>query len=268
MRRMTSSEVRQVQLELLNAIADFCEEQKLRYVLAAGTLIGAVRHHGYIPWDDDIDLDMPREDYMRFLETFPTNGHRRVLSIYDNTDYYLPYAKVVDTRTLLQEDIAIGKSIGVNIDIFPIDNLSSDNEENARLCRTNIRWSNILNIKIIRINRSRSVWKNLVLLFGKILLAPLSYRWILKQMDKTARRFEYCKDSPFIGSVSYGNPLKKCLMERVQFNEDTELEFEGRKYRVPKEYDAILTRYYGDYMTPPPENQQVSTHVYQAFWLD
>ena len=123
MRRITDiQELRGVQLGILDDIHAFCVDNGIRYFLACGTLIGAVRHKGYIPWDDDIDLYMPRDDYERFINEFKSvSGNCRVLDPKKEKHYYYTYAKVVDKRTLLVEPEADGYRIGVYVDVFPVD---------------------------------------------------------------------------------------------------------------------------------------------------
>ena len=253
---------------ILDAIAEFCSAHNLKYFLAAGTLIGAVRHKGFIPWDDDIDIDMPRADYMAFLKLFPKSGRHRAVSIYSDDHYYLPYAKVIDTRTLLKEDISIKSNIGIYVDIFPIDNLTDDFKDGERICHRNSRLQFLLNVKTINCSSKRPIWKNALLVLGKLLLSFVDYRWIVGRQDKNSQEFFANKDSRYVGSVTYGNDPKKVIVERKLLEDIIDLEFEGKQYHCPREYHKILTQYYGDYMTLPPEEQRHSTHVNEAFWLD
>ena len=121
MRIITSEELRKIQLDLLQKTADFCESNGLRYFLCGGTLIGAVRHKGYIPWDDDIDIAMPRSDYEKFISIFnrPQNYYQ-VMSFETNPDYAYAFAKVYDNRTILKE-LHYKGTIGAYIDVFPAD---------------------------------------------------------------------------------------------------------------------------------------------------
>ena len=139
MKIITSEELKAIQLDLLQKTADFCKENGIRYYLCGGTLLGAIRHKGYIPWDDDIDISMPRPDYDRFISMFnkPENDYQ-VIDMSNNKKYGLPFAKVHDTRTFVDELQYTKDQFGVYIDIFPIDGVGED-EQVLRI----LRWRNI-----------------------------------------------------------------------------------------------------------------------------
>ena len=120
------SEIKKIELDILRAFRSFCEKNSLRYFLAYGTLLGAVRHGGFIPWDDDIDVAMPRTDYERFLKEFRDERYE----VYDlsKKGYFYPFAKLCDTTTVLIEEMSVKNSIGVYIDIFPMDGIA-DNDQ-------------------------------------------------------------------------------------------------------------------------------------------
>jgi lipopolysaccharide cholinephosphotransferase len=126
MQQMTFNEMRTVQFNILCAVDKFCNENNLRYTLLGGTLLGAVRHQGFIPWDDDIDIAMPRPDYEKFVRTFNKTESFLVCESWINKKYwYFGFAKIGDKRTLLeQRDCKI--KLFVNIDLFPVDGFYDD----------------------------------------------------------------------------------------------------------------------------------------------
>jgi lipopolysaccharide cholinephosphotransferase len=122
MRTITQDELKSIQLDLLQKTADFCEANGIRYFLCGGTLLGAIRHKGYIPWDDDIDIVMPRPDYERFCKTFnQPDSVYKVKSLLTHPDYACAFAKVYDNRTMLKELHYKGVHFGVYIDVLPVD---------------------------------------------------------------------------------------------------------------------------------------------------
>ena len=124
--KIPSEEIKKIEISILDYIASVCEENNIGYYLAYGTLLGAIRHHGFIPWDDDIDIYMLREDYMKFIEIAKEHIHHRykLLSIYNDDDYYYEFAKVVDSNTKLKiNNVKQIKKEGVWVDIFPLDNV-------------------------------------------------------------------------------------------------------------------------------------------------
>ena len=134
MQRIDSKELKKIQLEILDAATSFCEQNGIRYWLDCGTLLGAIRHKGYIPWDDDVDLGMLREDYDRFLTLFNReNSKYKFVCIENSPDFYLAHGKVCDTETLLYEPDENGYKLHVNIDIFVYDNAPNDDGEIERI---------------------------------------------------------------------------------------------------------------------------------------
>ena len=122
MKKIDIVEAKKMMLDILKTVAKFCDENNLRYFIFYGTYLGALRHKGYIPWDDDIDIAMPRPDYEKFMEIF----HAENLAVWTwrkDNKYLLPFAKVYDTRTEVHENADFGETFGVNIDIFPLDGL-------------------------------------------------------------------------------------------------------------------------------------------------
>ena len=150
-------ELRQIQMGILDEVHRFCESHNLRYFLSSGTLIGAVRHKGYIPWDDDIDIYMPRKDYEEFLQIYhDENGVYRAINPQVESHYYYTFAKVVDLRTKMVETETEGYEIGVYMDIFPVDYVPDDVQERERVFRQKKLLYKIRRCKISKSNPLQS----------------------------------------------------------------------------------------------------------------
>ena len=261
MTAISLDELRNIQLDLLQRTAEFCEENGIRYFLCGGTLIGAIRHKGFIPWDDDIDIAMPRQDYDRFIKTFnKSENYYQVVNLDINPDYAYCFAKVYDNRTIMKELHYPGDSFGVYIDVFPADGVNDVSQ-----IRKIMLLHRFLNTK--RANYyNRTISKKIINTFGKLLLLPFSAHQIATWMDDEARKFSF-GSVPMAGVIA--NPLGVGeMVDKSVFDSEVYREFEGREYRVPIGYDAWLRSVYGDYMQLPPEEHRVTHHTFKAWWKD
>lgn len=259
MKEIHSEELKNIQLDLLRKTADFCDHNNIKYFLCGGTLIGAIRHQGYIPWDDDIDISMPRPDYDKFIAMFNKPGnYYQVIDMSNSPKYGFPFAKVHDTRTFVNELQYAKDKFGVYIDIFPIDGVGED-EQVFRI----LRWRKILHTKKANYYQ-RTIPKKIINTFGKILLLPFSVHQILKKMDKEARKYPYGSTSKAGVIINpYGT---REIVNLTVFEHSIPKKFEDREYMVPAGYDTWLRSVYGDYMQLPPEDKRHSPHVSVAYW--
>ena len=261
MRAITLDELKSIQLDLLQKTADFCEKNGLRYFLCGGTLIGAIRHKGYIPWDDDIDIAMPRPDYDLFVKTFNQfDNYYQVVNLDTNSEYAYCFAKVYDNRTILNELHYPGDTFGVYIDVFPADGVRDANQ---------IMKIKFLH-KILKTKRAnyyqRTALKKIINTLGKLLLLPFSAHKIASWMDNEARKYAF-GSLPKAGVIA--NPFGPGeMVDKSVFDSDMYREFEGRKFRIPIGYDTWLRSVYGDYMQLPPEEHRVTHHTFEAWWKD
>lgn len=260
MKSVDSKRLKEIQEELLRSVASFCDDHNLEYFLAYGTLIGAVRHKGFIPWDDDIDLVMKREDYERFIASY--NGFSEEYRVYttENTDWFpFPYAKIAKKETILKEENDnMSGEIGINIDLFPLDFVPED-----ETIRKKIKFQyQMLMLKSIRINETRSFIKNMILRVSKIFLAGKSAHSIAQNITSLAK--ESTKNTGKLGNLVFTEKTSDYASISA-FDESVELEFEGNKYKAPRGYHEWLTNFYGNYMELPPEESRVTHHHFTAF---
>lgn len=265
MKEIGIDELRVIQLDMLKDIHTFCVKHEIRYSLAFGTLLGAVRHNGYIPWDDDIDIMMPREDYNWFVLSYG-NQIYRIADLSVNPDYVDPFAKVEDTRTVVEEYEEGGAlTFGVYIDVFPVDNVPDDLSERMAFYRKKRFWNVLYELKRIKVKKGRSFVKNLALMAGHSFLFFISRRQLAHKMSELASKYQGQKTT-FMGIVT---PADSRIEEAVPsncFEEYIELPFESINVMSIKNYDCYLSAAFGDYMQLPPEEKRVSHHVFKAYW--
>ena len=244
---------------ILDYVHQFCEEQGITYFLSSGSLLGAVRHGGYIPWDDDIDIYMPRKDYERLLQEFRDSDQYRLLDPAKEPHYYYTFAKVVDQRTRMVEKETEGYEIGVYMDIFPVDYVTDDLQERERIFNEKKLLYKIRRCKISRSNPLQS---------------RLAY-FVYKHWPMTVRQIErkirnlIVLDTPTstVCNMTEAGPKMKGCFPAEDIASSVDIEFEGKMYKTMVGYKDYLERTYGDYMTLPPVEQRV-THHFEAYWRD
>lgn len=268
MKRIGIDELKRLQMDILDNIDVFCREHDIRYSMACGTLLGAIRHGGYIPWDDDIDIYMPREDYNRFEELFPEiyNGHLKLFSLKRSKDSMLAFAKVYDTRTVCHELTTRNVNPGVNIDIFPIDDVPDDEEEWQAYNR--MRRKNLLKLRHsgMRISSLHSFVKNCGAIVLGIRYMFTNRRRLAEYIDNIAqlhndKGYKRCFECAM--GLNVIRPFRKSL-----FDELIDIPFEGHTYKGFKDYDEFLSDVFGDYMILPPIEKRISYHTFNAYWKD
>lgn len=227
-------------LDILDAVDAVCRKHDIKYWLSSGTLIGAVRHQGFIPWDDDLDIEMLKEDYDRLMEVLPGElPHRFALQIHDSDpNYFLSYAKVRDKSTRIEENPPYGrifKEQGTYIDIFPMEHLprAFDWIAGHLLGQSYVQLNNPNLSQDVQIKRIRRIYK-----FNNRFAFP-----ILRFLSKFIGDKKYLL--PTFGTPGFG------LRNREEIFPLTRMLFEGRYFPVPKDTDAVLRRIYGDYMKLP-----------------
>ena len=265
MKELSDSEMKEVSLDILSYVHKFCLSNDIEYSIAYGTLIGAVRHGGFIPWDDDIDIVMTREHYTRFINLFNQNypSSYKVHSIENDKKYHFPFAKVEDTRTIKDE---LGyRNQGIGIDVFPLDKLPNDSKEAIEVINRAKKIRTFIMLKNMRYRSGRSFFKNLTLYVGKLFLLPFSYYMLNSKLIKLATS-NSDKETSLFANVVWGTYLKKEILCDKLLNDFVTIKFEGRDYNSIKHYHDYLTHVYGDYMQLPPEEKRVTHHAFKAYW--
>lgn len=256
------NELKRIQLDLLIDIDKYCTFNHLTYFLAYGTLIGAIRHHGYIPWDDDIDIAMPRPDYDKFVANYKSkDGFYRVVTHKKDNRYTKPFAKVYDDRTIINEYMYHQHDYGVYVDVFPIDGI----DPNRKQIKNSGWLIKLLNTKLAILDSKRSISKNIVMALGKILLLPITVDDIINKMEQNATIYSYA-NAKLVANIAYSVYGEGDIIDKEALSSTIDGTFEGHSFKIPTGYDKYLRNIYGDYMKLPPVEKQVTHHSFKAWW--
>lgn len=269
------NELQTIEKNLLKEFIDFCDKYHLTYFLIGGTLLGAIRHSGFIPWDDDIDVAMPRPDYDRFCELAEKEfkGDTFFQSYRSDKNYPYIFSKLRNSNTTFIEKIYkhVNMNQGVYIDIFPIDGISKKSKINYRAIHNKIICKSLL----FFIAWPKNLWRKPRLKYFifdvliDILVLPFFLfhigNWSKKLYERNMKKIKY-EEATVVANIqcgdyrNRGNVYPKELLE-----EFIDWPFEDLVCKVPKRYDEFLALAYGDYMTLPPLEKQVGHHYNSGY---
>ncbi len=263
---MTLEEIKQTAFGCLCEFALFCQQNGIRYYLSNGTLLGAIKYGGFIPWDDDVDVFVPREDYNRLIKTYIDSEKYLLYSIERNRKYLFPFAKLCDMSTeKIESNIYNGVSLGVDIDIFPLDNLG-DNLECAK--KTIDTQAELIKKQMFH-KCEKAASKNTVKRLIKDIVLNVSRplcRYYTKVLSQNAQKHMSSQMTSYVGCVAwciYGH--REILSRDIFLSSDTKT-FQKLDLNVPVGYDVYLRSLYGDYEKDPPADKCVSHHRFKAYF--
>lgn len=273
MRKMSQSEIREAQLRLLVIFKDFCNRNKIGFFIISGTLLGAVRHGGFIPWDNDIDLAMPRKDYERLKVLLKEeNAHQdfRFLCFENNPEYLYHFGKIIDKRTYLQTACK-NRKLGLFIDIFPLDSQGNNQELAMKNLKEIHRFVQIramcydFKYKSLSVPRNITKAETLTLLRSFLTEGKQKEEYWVRKIIQKAQLFSDIKNPTYFGCNS--NEKFTVVSRAEHYASSVELVFEKVVLPAPVGYKEILKAYYGDYMKWPPENKRHGLDTTKLFWL-
>lgn len=248
-------------LEMLTWLDSFIRKHELTYFGVGGTLIGAARHQGFIPWDDDIDIAMPRNDYNKLCELLKQPIEHYVIETPDseNKDFLYTFAKFYDINTSMTELLRTKVHRGVYIDIFPLDGLGDNLEEALKNYRVLDLKNMFLMTRTCAYRKDRKWYKNAAIFCSRIIpKCFINEKKMVIDIDKLNQKYSY-DNCDYIG-ITMSTYREKAIYKKSLFGEPTELPFENIKILVPVNYDEYLTATYGDWKTLPPVEKRKSAH--------
>ncbi|MCR4814949.1 MAG: LicD family protein [Lachnospiraceae bacterium] len=268
MEELKLNEIQDIELNLLIGFDRICRENGFRYSLGGGTLLGGIRHKGFIPWDDDVDVMMPRPDYENFIRY--AREHQtvfRLISYEDTPKYTGLFAKIFDPSTKIEDEVnTTDYPTGIYIDVFPLDGLGMTEKEAVKRFRKTSFKREVLNAvswKKFTRSKTHSILLEPVRLAMFLLSRMANPEKLLEKIDAVNRGFDFEK-SGYAGCVC-GCYREKEIMKTDVFRNFVTVEFEGRDFMAIRDYDDYLKMHYGDYMLLPPEEKRQTHHTYKAY---
>ena len=261
MKELSIEDKQRISLDILLDFKHVCETNNLKYYLFYGTLIGAVRHNGFIPWDDDVDVVMPRPDFEKLCQIYENNQRYKLYSYRTEKTYVLPYMKLCDTKTYAV--LADGSKCmrGIGIDIFALvgqeDNFDVENERYNKRKAFFLKW--LFSIEsIMHLGDDRKIKGRIKRSIANIMRDTGCAHSMVKQLDRSIGRLDYNTSTYVAVQELYSD--KYIRWKKIQFGEGAKLKFENEYFTVPSDYIRILESTYGDFMTLPPVEDRQTTH--------
>lgn len=253
-----------IELKILSDISRVCNEHNLRFYLAEGSLIGAVRHHGFIPWDDDVDIAMPRDDYERFLSIAQKELGDEYEVQHSTTikNYWSPFIKVrllTGCDVFRQQHIAhLTEHNGPLVDVFPLDNVPKLKSTGQTLNRRRIGLYRAAILRKLGCVKNVDMKGRLCSLFSHFVSIDRLHR----KLDRMHTKYNSPDNAYIINWASYYHENKETFPKEA-FGEPVFVDFENTKMPIPHDADLVLRTIYGDYMTPPPPEKRVIKHNFE-----
>jgi len=261
MRKLSLQELQELQFDTFKKIDNICRKNHVTYYLSGGTLLGSIRHNGFIPWDDDIDIAMMREDYDKFVEICKTQLEDEYFlqNYHTDLDFSPALSRVCIKGTYVKNDeiehLKCNKS--TYIDILPVDNIPDDDELALKHARQLAIIDRLIGLKLYLVgNEGFFPYKRYIKKVVSLVLEIIPLRYLQTKREQVMTRYSHCKTRRVCSTVSkYG--YKKQMMDRQIYGTPVLVKFEDGEFFAPQKYTEYLTQIYGDYMQIPPEEKRI-----------
>ena len=251
------AKLKEKELEILLEFDRICRKHDIKYSLTFGTLIGAVRHHGFIPWDDDIDVIMTRDNFNKFLSVVndEINNKYYYVDLSTNKYYGLLFGKMMMKNTIMKETSMLKSKapFGIFIDIFTIEKTSKDAKKQLR------QFKKYWRLRRIMLARA-GFYSNKLLYFAGLLLRIIPSSLLNKIDIKNKMKYSDEADGDCIILETDGHNIEQAIFDKYFFNDYIQIDFEGHSLMIFKNYDSFLRKIYGDYLALPPIEEQIPHH--------
>ena len=267
---MTMEEIQKVSLEMLKAIDTICKKIDVKYCLAYGTLIGAIRHKGFIPWDDDIDILMPRPDYEKFKEYVISHVEElHPLKLFDSSvddyPYLLPRLSNDDYEVVVSNEKPYG--MGIFIDIYVLDGIGDTFEAAWNYIKKTCKYPRLIFLSTrnhYHFGTTKGILKRLIKIPAFYYAKMMGKDYFEKKLRKLIDTQSYERKS-YVGCAIWCEHPKWAVVKKEYIDNLIEVPFENYQFKIPKAYDELLCQWYGDYMQLPPEKDRIYHHLYKAY---
>lgn len=265
MNQISKSEIRNIEIEILKQIDIACKKNGIRYYIAYGTLLGAVRHQGFIPWDDDVDIVMFRNDYNKFLNLIQNNHLPEWISKLDETcpGYFYPFMKLVDNRTIAKMENNKTEH-GIWVDVFPLDYVPGDEKIYRKIARKAEFLRNVVISMTTDFHANQPILKKLIKKFLCLYAKIKSPKAILEKYNKLLSSTIRLGSNDYVACLFSPYVYKEKIPTKI-FENSKKYLFEGNYFDGPASAKEYLTSIYGNFMELPPLNKR-RTHEIQAWW--
>lgn len=270
--KMTVEESRKILLDMLDCFAEFCDSNNLRYYLSGGTLLGAIRHKGFIPWDDDIDVNMPRPDIEKLYDMTQGMIGKYRLAQPDKE----MFSRCCEFFRLYSPDAVIENYSGgttkthpfyvpVFMDIFPIEGLPDSEWETKMHYMKIVALRKMLRSSSLTHMEGKNALAHIFHVVSAIPAKLVGYKKWASSIQNTATKYKF-DEHKYIGVMTAPVHTTSEKVLKQEYVKTVDVMFEGKRYHAPGNYDTYLTQLYGNYMEMPPAEKQRSHHVFHVYW--